>query len=146
MFYYDYAAFEDDMRQMLFAVRDYAPDTLIALSRGGLMGTQLLAYGLDVRNIELLRVESYDAQQRRDGVNIGGHCDVRDALRILIVDDIVDSGKTLEAVVRHLRHQTETAQIKCAAPWYKKTASVQPDFTCREATEWIEFFWDRFGA
>lgn len=145
MFYYDYAAFENDMRQMLPALKAYAPDTLIALSRGGLMGAQLLAYALDVRNIEVLRVESYDARQQREGVSIGGHCAVRDARRILVVDDIVDSGKTLEAVLQHLRQQTETAEIKCAAPWYKKTASVQPDFACREATEWIEFFWDRFG-
>ena len=146
MYYYSYEAFEADMRALLPACRAYAPDTIVALARGGMMGAQLLAYGLDTRDVRLLGVSSYDGDARRDTLRIDGDCDVRASKRILIVDDIVDSGETLRAVRAYLRAQNPGAQVKCAAPWYKSGACEQPDFSCREATEWIEFFWDRFDA
>ena len=146
MYYYSYEAFEDDMRRLLPGCRAYGPDTIVALARGGMVGAQLLGYGLGVRNIQLLGVTSYDDDVQRGSVAIEGCCNVAAAERILIVDDIVDSGKTLQAVKAYLKAQNPAAQIKCAAPWYKPSAEEQPDFTCREATEWIEFFWDRFDA
>lgn len=146
MYFYGYEAFESDMRKLLADCRVYSPDTIIALARGGLMGAQLLGYGLDIRKIQLLSVISYDDAQQRECVRIDGSCDVQRAERILIVDDIVDSGKTLQAVKAYLKERNPDAQIRCAAPWYKPSACEQPDFTCREATEWIEFFWDRFDV
>jgi len=145
MYYYSYEAFEADMRQLLPECRAFGPDTIIALARGGMMGAQLLGYALDVRNIQLLSVTSYDNDVRREDLHISGSCDVRNSGRILIVDDIVDSGSTLRAVKTYLRDQNASAELRCVAPWYKKTACEQPDFSCREATEWIEFFWDRFN-
>jgi xanthine phosphoribosyltransferase len=91
-------------------------------------------------------VASYDDSCQRDSVTIEGDCGAEGAKRILIVDDIVDSGKTLQRIKAHLKTRYPEAEIKCAAPWYKPSACEQPDFTCREATEWIEFFWDRFDA
>jgi len=146
MYYYSYEAFEADMRSLLPACRTYRPDLIVALARGGMIGAQLLGYGLDVRNIALLRVASYDDDAQRAAVTIEGECGRGKAQRILIVDDIVDSGKTLRDVKTYLQGCYPGAEIKCAAPWYKKTACEQPDFHCREATEWIEFFWDRFDA
>jgi xanthine phosphoribosyltransferase len=146
MHYYSYEALEEDMRALLPACRAYGPDTIVALARGGMIGAQLLGYGLDVRNIQLLSVVSYDDDVQRGNVQIKGCCDVRTSERILIVDDIVDSGKTLQAVKTYLQAQNPSARIKCAAPWSKKSACEQPDFSCREATEWVEFFWDRFDA
>jgi xanthine phosphoribosyltransferase len=146
MYFYSYEALEADMRALLPACRRYDPDLIVALARGGMIGAQLLAYGLDVRTVGLLRVASYDDASQRDTVTIDGECGAQRAERILIVDDIVDSGKTLKEVKTHLKALYPEAEIKCAAPWYKQTACEQPDFRCREATEWIEFFWDRFDA
>ncbi|WP_345987527.1 phosphoribosyltransferase family protein [Sulfurimonas sp. HSL1-2] len=145
MYFYSYEAFEADMRSLLPECRAYAPDLIVALARGGMMGAQLLGYGLDVRNIALLRVASYDDDAQREGVTIEGDCPEGPVQRILIVDDIVDSGKTLQQVKAYLQERFPVSTIKCAAPWYKPAACEQPDFTCREATEWIEFFWDRFS-
>jgi len=146
MYFYSYEALETDMRSLLPGCREYGPDRIVALARGGMIGAQLLAYGLDVRSIALLRVASYDGERQRDAVTVEGDSGGGNPERILIVDDIVDSGKTLQCVKEYLAGCFPEAQIKCAAPWYKKTACVQPDFFCREATEWIEFFWDRFDA
>ena len=146
MHYYSYEAFEADIRTLLPACCDFAPDTIVALSRGGMMGAQLLAYGLGIRRIGLLRVASYDGKTWRDSVTIEGDAAAEGSRRILVVDDIVDSGKTLREVKAYLHAKYPEAQLRCAAPWHKSSACEQPDFSCREATEWIEFFWDRFDA
>lgn len=146
MYYYDYPALESDMRTLLPQIRIFAPDAIVALARGGMIGAQLLGYALDIRHIELLRVVSYDGEAQREAVSIEGTCDLSGAKRVLIVDDIVDSGETLRAVRHFLQQRYPDITLKCAAPWYKSGAVEQPDFSVREATEWIEFFWDRFDT
>ncbi len=146
MHFYSYEAFETDMRTLLPVCRNYNPDAIVALARGGMIGAQLLGYGMNIRTIGVLRVASYDGDARRDTISIEGDAGADSAQRILIVDDIVDSGVTLQAVKAYLGERYPLAEIKCAAPWYKKSACEQPDFFCHEATEWIEFFWDRFGV
>lgn len=145
MHYYSYEALEADMLSMLPACRAYNPDAIVALARGGMIGAQLLGYALGIRRIGVLRVESYDGNEQRSRVEIEGDADAQNSERILIVDDIVDTGHTLQAVKTYLNERHPEAEIKCAAPWYKKSALAQPDIFCNEATEWVEFFWDRFG-
>ncbi len=143
MIYYSYESFKEDTLSLIEQSREYKPDVIVAIARGGLMLGQLMGYGLDVRNIQTIRAESYDEQVQREGVTVVGECDLQEARRILIVDDIVDSGKTLQAILDYLDASAPRAEIRSASLFYKTSASVQPDFTVREATEWIEFFWER---
>lgn len=142
--HYGYETLEADLKQLLPECRSYDPDTIVAIARGGLIAAQLLGYALNVRNIQVLRVASYDDKQPRDHVTLEGSVDLTGASRVLVVDDIVDSGKTLEAVVAFLRSANPAIAVRSAATWCKRDAAVQPDFCCREATEWIDFFWDTF--
>ena len=41
-----------------------------------------------------------------------------------------------------LLNQYPHLDLKVASIYYKEKALLRPDFTAREATEWIEFFWD----
>lgn len=128
---------------MIEQSREYKPDAIVAIARGGLILGQLMGYGLDVRNVQTIRAESYDDQVQREGVTIVGECDLQKAKRVLIVDDIVDSGKTLQAVLDYLDVSAPKAEKRTASLFYKTSASVQPDLTVREAMEWVEFFWER---
>ena len=143
MLNYEYEAFERDTKTLIKQVRPFQPDVIVAIARGGMMLGQILGYGLDVRNVQSIRVESYDDEQQRDNVSIYGNCDLGGARRVLIVDDIVDSGHTLQAVLEMFRRSAPAAQIKSAALFYKPSASVMPDFKVHEATEWIGFFWEK---
>lgn len=143
MIYYSYESFKEDTLSLIEQSREYKPDAIVAIARGGLMLGQLMGYGLDVRNVQTIRAESYDEQVQREGVTIVGECDLQDAKRILIVDDIVDSGNTLQAVLDYLGVSAPKAERRSASLFYKSSAGVQPDFTVREAIEWIEFFWER---
>jgi xanthine phosphoribosyltransferase len=142
MLYYSYDEFKNDTKTLIAAVREYDPDAIIAVARGGMMLGQLMGHGLNLRNVQSLRVEAYDDASRRERAEVFGSCDIKGAKRVLIVDDIVDSGMTLEALMAWLKTAYPDTQFKAASLFYKPTASLQPDFTVKEATEWINFFWE----
>ena len=65
-----------------------------------------------------------------------------EAKRVLILDDIVDSGETMEEILKILNEKFPTVEFKLATLFYKKTAVLQPDYSVKEATQWIDFFWE----
>lgn len=98
---------------------------------------------LDVRNIQSIRIESYDESTRRKELTIFGECDFSVSKRVLIVDDIVDSGATLAALLPKLHARYPHIEFRVATLFTKSSAQVQPDFSLREATDWIDFYWER---
>ncbi|OQX59831.1 MAG: hypothetical protein B5M52_02140 [Helicobacteraceae bacterium 4484_230] len=142
MYYYGYKDFEPDVKSLISQSRDFDPDAIVAIARGALMIGELMAYGLKIRNIQSLRVESYDGEVQRDSVKIIDSCDLDGVRKVLIVDDIIDSGHTMKEVVLHLKEQYPDILFKTAAVFYKPTAGFKADFTVREAKGWIDFFWD----
>jgi xanthine phosphoribosyltransferase len=142
MVYYSYDEFKEDTNNLIAAVRDYNPDAVVAVARGGMMLGQLMGYGLDLRNVQSIHVEAYDGEKQREKVDIFGQCDFKGVERVLIVDDIVDSGMTLQTLLERLQAQYPAVTFKSASIFYKPTATVQPDFTVKEAKEWINFFWE----
>ncbi len=142
MLEYTYETFSDDVKKLTELARPFAPDTIIAIARGGMMLGQMMGYGLDVRNVQSIHIESYDGHTQRDNVAIFGACDLSRSKRVLIVDDIVDSGKTLDALIRKLSSENMHVDVKSAVIFYKTSACIEPDFKLHEATEWIDFFWE----
>ena len=66
----------------------------------------------------------------------------REVPAVVIVDDIIDSGETMIEIKKVLLKAYPNLELKVASIYYKEKALVRPDFSAREATEWIEFFWD----
>lgn len=59
-------------------------------------------------------------------------------MRVLVVDDVFDTGKTAEAVLKHLPH----ADLRFAMVYWKAEASlvpIKPDYYIRETSDWIVF-------
>lgn len=143
MIYYDYKRFSGDVQILSEQCRSFQADTIIAIARGGMTLAHALAMALDVRNLQSIRVESYDGEYQRENVTILGECDFSASKHILIVDDIVDSGKTLFSLMPLLREQNPLSTFKAATLFTKSSALLQPDFFLHEATDWIDFFWER---
>lgn len=60
--------------------------------------------------------------------------------RVLVVDDLVDSGNTLQGVCQHLlRTYPSIEAVNTAVIWYKTCSSIQPDFYVEKLTTnpWI---------
>ncbi|MBK1993297.1 phosphoribosyltransferase, partial [Campylobacter novaezeelandiae] len=62
--------------------------------------------------------------------------------KILLVDDIVDSGESIKEIKRVLEEKFTHIDLKVATIFYKKNALLIPEFKTKEATEWVNFYWD----
>jgi len=140
MITYNYDQFKNDIPALGKLCESFNPDTIVAVARGGMTLAHALAMALDVRNLQSIRTESYDGENQRSTITITGECDFSHSERVLIVDDIVDTGKTLQALLPILQANHPTVFFNTVALFTKSTAHIQPDFSLYEATDWIEFF------
>lgn len=131
---------------------DYKPTFLIALWRGGasvgLAFTELFDYKKrPFRNHQSIRTSSYHVNEQQSEVEIFGFdCIIKNLEpgdKILIVDDVVDTGKTIEKVLETFKEkcgQQCDVEIKVASVYYKpEFSSFKPDFYVHETSDWIIF-------
>jgi xanthine phosphoribosyltransferase len=140
--YYDYAHFLADAKALAAALKGERIDGVIAVSRGGLTLAHFLAMALDTRNIALISAVSYNGSRKLSAPKIERPPDLGGVKYGLIVDEIVDSGETLKAVLEALRDRYPDAIFKSAVLFQKPSASIRADFFARESDEWIDFFWE----
>lgn len=143
MIYYDYTDFKHDVHQLTRLCEPFQADTIVAIARGGMTLAHALAMSFDIRNVQSIRIESYDGVSQRNTVRISGTFDFAHSKKVLIVDDIVDSGKTLHALLPALRSEYPDIIFQTVTLFTKSSALLQPDFSLHEATDWIDFFWER---
>jgi len=141
-YYYGYDEFAKDTQKLVDKCRGYEPDVLLAIARGGMTLSHLMAQALDMRNLYALNSIHYEGTLKLDTFNVFNIPDMSKAKRVLIIDDIVDSGETMEEIFRILREKFPNTEFKLATIFYKKTAVLQPDYAVKEAKGWIDFFWE----
>lgn len=127
----------------------WRPDVLIALWRGGAaVGVAvhefLKASGWDVRHFPL-KCKSYTGIGRNGEVEFTFGDETFGSLgrgeRVLVVDDVFDSGRTAEAVKRRI--EAVGAEMKIATVYWKREnneTSLSPDFFVADpGGEWLVF-------
>ena len=121
----------------------FAPDMILGIARGGLGLAMGLGYALDVKNVATVNVEFYTGVDTRLEVPImlpptPAAVDLA-GLTVLIVDDVADTGKTLEHVRQFCADHVAEARI---AVVYEKSHSVFiPDYAWKKTDAWIDFPW-----
>jgi len=141
-YYYGYDEFAKDTQELVDKCRGYEPDVLLAVARGGMTLSHLMAQALDMRNLYALNSIHYEGTLKLNTFNVFNIPDMSKAKRVLIIDDIVDSGETMEEIFKILNEKFPETEFKLATIFYKKTAVLQPDYSVKEATQWIDFFWE----
>ncbi len=142
MLYYDYKNFQQDTNKLITQVQEFQPESIVAVARGGLTLAHCMAEGLELRELQSLRTELYDKTTKREKFTICNSCSFDGVSRVLVVDDIADSGETLQNVMQTLQELHPEVIFKSATLFYKKTSCYQPTYWVNEAKEWIEFFWE----
>lgn len=131
----------------------FEPTLIIAIWRGGtpvgMAVQEVFAYcGVESDHIAI-RTSSYLGVDERGAVAVHGlnyiikkvsHND-----RVLIIDDVFDTGNTIKAVVQEIRDRARgnaPEEIRTAVPWYKPSRNetdIVPDFYLKETSEWLVF-------
>jgi len=113
---------------------------VVAITRGGMAPAMIVARELDIRTVDTISIKSYDHQTQTEPriIKAPDPVVVGDGTGILIVDDLVDTGKTLEAV-RAVMPKAHVATV-----YAKPMGRPQVDTFITEVSQdtWIFFPWD----
>ena len=140
--HYTYDLFIIDSKFLVEKTKDFNPEIILAVARGGLTLSHFMAQAMNIRNLFSLNSIHYNDETKLDTFDIFNIPDLSEAKRVLIVDDIVDSGETMVEILKILNNKFPNVEFKIATLFYKKSALIQPDFTVNEADCWIDFFWE----
>ena len=143
MIFYSYDEFAIDAKKMAKQIKDeFDPEVILAVARGGLTLGHSLAVALNNRNLFTLNSIHYEDTNKLDTIQIFNVPDLSKYTKILLVDDIIDSGESMVEIKRELLKRYPNLDIKIATVFYKEKALLLPEFKVKEAHDWIEFFWD----
>ncbi len=132
----------------------FRPSFIVAIWRGGVPIGVAVQEMLKVRGIEsdhiAIRTASYDGiDGRADEVKVFSmnyiikHVSAEDSL--LIVDDVYDTGRSVDAVIEHLSaraRRNSPHDIRVAVPYYKPSRNLTervPDYYLHETEQWLKF-------
>jgi len=146
---YGYPAFVDDLKHIVCALKisTFQPDIIVGLARGGLPAAVCLSHRLD---IEMESVNWPREENLRSSCwHIGDY--IQEGKQILIVDDIIDSGRSIQSFLDHLQEgqvgdlRRENVRIATLL-WYMDSDLYKPDFygtkLSREQHGFVDFFWE----
>ena len=146
MTYYSYEEFVKDTKKLVEISGAFEADTLLAIARGGLTLGHAFSQAVDNRRLFTVNSILYEKDKKGVSCEIFNIPELKQAKKVLILDDIIDSGQTVKEVLAHLQGCFPHVEFKIASLFYKPSAVIQPDYTIHEAKDWIEFFWEKdFG-
>ena len=134
-----------DSRALAWRLEEKGPkngnwSAVVAITRGGMVPAMIIARELNIRVVETISVKSYDHQSQSEAQILKAPDEqlMNNGTGILIIDDLVDSGRTLE-IVREAYPNAHYATIY-AKP--KGCPMVDSYITEVSQDTWIFFPWD----
>ena len=140
--YEDFGLAARELAQQI-ADSGFEPDIILSIARGGLFLGGALGYALDVKNLFVMNVEFYTGVDQRlelpvvlpptlDAVDLTG-------ARVLIADDVADTGKTLELVREFC--SGHVSEVRSAVVYQKPRSVISCDYAWKQTDAWIDFPW-----
>ena len=121
----------------------YEPDMVLAIARGGLLIGGAIGYALSIKNVYTMNVEFYTGVDERLDVPriLPPAPDFVDLShgRILIVDDVADTGHTLASVQEFVAGKV--GEVRTAVLYEKSHSVVKCDYVWCRTDRWINFPW-----
>lgn len=122
----------------------FRPDVIVGVLRGGVIPARMIADALEVEDIGVIEIKLYTGvgvRKPRPYVRQPLILNVYNR-RVLIVDDVSDTGLTLELAIEAVRLHMP-AEIKTATLYVKPWTKLYPDYYSKVVEGWIVFPWER---
>jgi len=124
---------------------NYKPDLIVGISRGGWPPARVISDLLENPNIANIKAEFYlDLGRTSEEPIITQTISAPiNGKKVLLVDDVADTGKTLKLVHDKLI-EDGAEDVKVATLYYKPWSVFRPDFYMVETNVWVVFPWERY--
>jgi hypoxanthine phosphoribosyltransferase len=121
----------------------FKPELIVGVSRGGLIPARVLADLLGNTNLTSVGAELYSGVSKPKieptlTYPVSASVDKR---KVLVVDEVADTGKSLRLVREHLA-QRGAEEVRIATVYIKPCSTVKPDYWVKETRKWIVFPWE----
>ena len=122
---------------------DYKPDIIVGIARGGLVPARILTDLLEIPQLAIIQEEFYvDIAQTRFEPILKQTLTTKIAgKKTLLVDDVADTGKSLELAEKHLL-QHGAVEIKTVTLYSKPQTTTTPNYFEEQTSSWVVFPWD----
>ena len=122
----------------------FQPDIIVGISRGGWIPARVLSDLLENPTLASVQVNTHSGASQAESLpTITQKTSIPvTKKKVLIADDVADSGKSLKVVKEYVLHQG-AAVAKIATLYHKPWSAVKPEFYEKETSKWIVFPWDR---
>jgi hypoxanthine phosphoribosyltransferase len=132
----------------------FRPDFIIGIWRGGApIGITVQEFfdfkGIETDHIAVRTSSYYGIGQQAKEIKVHGlHYLIENANAddsLLIVDDVFDSGRSVDALIKAIKAQSRLntpKDIRVACPWYKPAntqVDIKPDYFVNQSDEWLVF-------
>ena len=132
----------------------FRPHFIVGIWRGGtpvgIAVQEFLEYkGVETDHIAIRTSSYFGIDQQSKEIRVHGLHDIIENVNaddtLLIVDDVFDSGHSIEAVLKELREKTRRNMpetVKVACPWYKperNATDIEPDYYIHKTDAWLVF-------
>lgn len=125
----------------------FEPDVIVGVARGGWTPARVLSDLLNIQNLASVKVEFYA------GVGVRAKKPVVTqtvstplaGLRVLVVDDIADSGESL-SLLRSTFVEQGAPEVRSATIYRKPWSKFQVDYCAKETSKWVIFPWEIFES
>lgn len=137
--------FLKDVIDLTYKLQDTEFDAIVAIARGGLVIARLLSDLTGVKKIYSLHAEYYTGPNKHysEPRITGEFSQSIEVTRIIVVDDVVDSGKTMQFALSYLQGKGFRKPLTLSVylkPWSRFT----PDYYSRIVNRWIVFPYEHF--
>ncbi|WP_104714186.1 phosphoribosyltransferase [Helicobacter cetorum] len=143
--HYSYETFLHDSLELAKQIEQNCgvPEAIVCVMRGGMTLTHFLSLYWDLREVYGINAISYDTTNQQNALKIENIPTIKEHLnKILVVDEIVDSGNSLEAVLKVLQDKHPKKKFYSASLFQKTSAKYKANAFLKDAPEWIDFFWE----
>ena len=122
---------------------NFKPDIIVGVSRGGWPPARVLSDLLGNPNLANVKAEFYlgVAETKEEPVLTQPVSMEVAGKKVLVVDEVADTGKSLKLVKEHIIEEGAT-EVKIATVYFKPWSIVKPDYYEKETSRWIVFPWE----
>lgn len=134
---------KEDITNLADQLKHYQFDAILAIGRGGYIPAVYLSHALDVKGIYTCQLELYKDKVRDEtGFLIRHFARIIDISRkrILIVDELIDSGVTMNKVISFVKNHVKSYTIAVLINKFDKITNNV--VSARKVTDWIQFPWE----